>query len=61
MSNEPEDREYSERLNGGAENMRHNGTSLDDATEKYGVDRNDLSVAFGKLMCTCYGRNDKDD
>jgi hypothetical protein len=53
--------QYEERLDQAAEDMVDSGKSLHDASEEFGVDRDDLSRRFGEEMEERYGQDGEDD
>jgi len=52
---------YEERLHKAAEDMVDSGKSLDDASQEFGVDRDELSKRFGEEMVKRYGQDGDDD
>lgn len=48
-----------DRLDDAVDDMSDHGTSLDDAAEEYGADRDELSEAFGEEMEERYGDEDE--
>jgi hypothetical protein len=60
MPNEDND-QYKEGLDKAAEDMVDSGKSLDDASQEFGVDRDELSQRFGEEMEKRYGQNGDDD